>query len=57
MVGTFGFMAPEQLRGPASPASDLYSLGATLLFLVSGRPPSSFPADHLRIDVSSGRER
>ena len=54
VVGTFGFMAPEQLRGEATPASDLYSLGATLLSLVSGRPPSSFPADRLHIDFSSG---
>ena len=54
VVGTFGFMAPEQMLGLASPASDLYSLGATLLSLVSGRPPSSFPTDRLCIDFSSG---
>lgn len=29
-------MAPEQFRGQASPASDLYALGATLLALLSG---------------------
>lgn len=52
VVGTFGFMAPEQLGGAASPASDLYGLGATLL---SGRLPSAFPAD--RLDFSSGQKR
>ena len=36
VVGTYGYMAPEQFRGAAQPASDLYSLGATLLFLLSG---------------------
>ncbi|KAL4434687.1 hypothetical protein ABPG77_002810 [Micractinium sp. CCAP 211/92] len=53
VVGTFGFMAPEQLGGAASPASDLYGLGATLLLLLSGRLPSAFPADRQRLDISS----
>jgi serine/threonine protein kinase len=35
-VGTYGYMAPEQFRGTAQPASDLFALGATLLFLLSG---------------------
>ena len=30
-------MAPESFRGDAQPASDLYGLGATLLFLLSGK--------------------
>ena len=29
-------MAPEQFRGAAQPASDLYALGGTLLYLLSG---------------------
>jgi hypothetical protein len=40
LVGTFGYMAPEQLGGTVSEASDLYSVGATLLHLLSRRPPS-----------------
>ena len=36
VVETYGYMAPEQFRGAASPASDLYGLGGTLLFLLSG---------------------
>jgi serine/threonine protein kinase len=49
IVGTYGYMAPEQFTGQASPASDLYSLGATLLYLVSGQPPGAFPQQRMRI--------
>lgn len=54
VVGTFGYMPPEQLVGQAGPTSDLYSLGATLLHLVTGRPPSDFPFDSGRIEVPPG---
>lgn len=37
------YMAPEQFRGQATPASDLYSLGATLLYLVSGMRSFALP--------------
>jgi serine/threonine protein kinase len=52
---TFGCLAdpalqaPEQFRGAASPSSDLYSLGGTLLYLVSGQPPFAFPQERMRI--------
>ncbi len=40
MAGTPAFMSPEQGRGEAmTPASDIYSLGATLFALLSGHPP------------------
>jgi len=36
IAGTKGYMPPEQMIGSSSPQSDIYSLGATLLRLVSG---------------------
>ena len=40
VVGTPAYLAPEVIRGsPATHASDLYSLGATLFHLIAGRPP------------------
>jgi eukaryotic-like serine/threonine-protein kinase len=41
LVGTPGFMAPEQLdpESPATPRTDVYQLAATLYALLAGRPP------------------
>lgn len=40
VIGTPDYMAPEQARGePSTPASDVFSLGATLLYAASGQPP------------------
>ncbi|KAL0051028.1 hypothetical protein WJX82_000878 [Trebouxia sp. C0006] len=52
LVGTYGYMAPEQLRGSAKPASDLFALGGTLLYLLSGEPPSAYPQRRLKVDFS-----
>ena len=49
VVGTYGYMPPEQFRGKAVPATDLYGLGATLLFLLTGRSPAELPEIKLKI--------
>ena len=51
VVGTFGYMAPEQFQGRALPQSDVYALGATALALLTGRDPEDLPHRGLRIDV------
>lgn len=54
VVGTYGYMAPEQLRGGKTYAStDLYGLGATLIYLLTGKYPSDLPQKKLKIDFKN----
>jgi serine/threonine protein kinase len=44
-VGTFGYMAPEQLIGRPVPASDMYGLGMTMVSLAERRDVGDLPHD------------
>ncbi len=50
VVGSYGYMAPEQFRGQANLSTDLYGLAATLLFLLTGKPPSELPERNFKLE-------
>ncbi len=49
IVGTQGYMPPEQFSGRVTPASDLYSLGTTLVTVATGTPIAKIPHRNLRL--------
>jgi serine/threonine protein kinase len=49
VAGTYGYMSPEQFRGAALPGSDLYGLGATVLYLLTHRSPADLPQERLKL--------
>src|ERR1700677_836309 len=51
VVGTFGYMAPEQFQGRAMPASDVYAIAATALSMLTGKEPEELPHRGLALDV------
>ncbi|MGI9519977.1 MAG: protein kinase domain-containing protein [Pirellulaceae bacterium] len=59
IIGTPAYMAPEQtessFRDSSSPCSDLYSLGAVLYFLLTGRSP--FQTESLLETIRAVKER
>lgn len=52
MVGTYGYMPPEQFSGRTVLASDLYSLGMTLIALLTGKAPTELPRNSGYYDLS-----
>lgn len=54
MLSNEGYEAPEQQAGQPIPASDIYSLGASLVYLLTGEEPHRFyhwGAEDYRLDV------
>lgn len=52
VVGTYGYAPLEQFGGRATPASDLYALGATLIHLLTGVSPADLPQKDSRLQFS-----
>ncbi len=50
-VGTIGFSPPEQLASRPVYSSDIYALGATCLYLLSGKPPLEFDYEFLTGEI------
>jgi len=51
LVGTFGYMPPEQLGGTVDASCDLYALGATLMHALTGKPPEEMTRDGFSLDA------
>jgi serine/threonine-protein kinase len=54
-IGAEGYSAPEQSRGKTCPQSDLYAIGPTLIFLLTGENPMKYYCrwgNELNFDVS-----
>lgn len=51
IVGKQAYVPPEQLRGMSTPRSDIYALGATIHFLLTGRDPEPLTQSHPRVLV------
>jgi serine/threonine-protein kinase len=51
LVGTFGYMPPQQLAGQVDETTDLYALGATAMHLLSGRPPWELMSEELQLEL------
>lgn len=46
LVGKQAYISPEQLRGKATTSSDIYALGGTIHYLLTGLDPEALSASH-----------
>ena len=53
IVGTYGYIPFEQFSGRATAASDLYSLGMTLIYLITGNHPAELPLVDGRVEFEA----
>ena len=53
VAGTYGYAPLEQLGGRATPASDLYALGTTLIHLLTGVAPANLYRENGRIQFTA----
>ena len=62
-VGTYGYIPYEQYCGRALPASDIFALGMTLIYILSGKEPSDLREHRMRflfrehVRISEGMAR
>jgi len=55
VVGKHSYIPPEQFQGETTQQSDIYAMGATLFFLLTGKDPEPISVSRLkeaRMDVS-----
>ena len=53
IVGSYGYISLEQFSGKTTTASDLYSLGMTLIYLLTGVHPAELTQDNGRVKFSN----
>jgi serine/threonine protein kinase len=53
IVGTYGYIPLEQFGGQTTTASDLYSLGMTLIYLITGTHPAALPCIDGRVKFTA----
>jgi len=53
IVGSYGYMPLEQFGGQTTIASDLYSLGMTLIYLITGIHPAELSQQNGRVEIDA----